>query len=102
MEYQSKDKCMTKQELLDKLYEDTVEVVFSTRDGSIRQVNVTLNNQYIGDRESLTGQPHPNSKYASKKTGVLIVWDTIADGWSKLRLDRVTKVNGEATRNGIF
>ena len=88
---------MTKQELLDKLYENTVQVVFSIRDGS----NVTLNNQYIGDRESLTGQPHPTSKYASKKTGVLIVWDTIADGWIQLRLDRVTKVNGEATRNGI-
>lgn len=78
---------MNRNEMLETLRENVVDVVFTKKDGSERQMTCTLN------MEAIDNEFHPKSgadQGATVNEEVIKVFDLVANGWRSFRVDAVT------------
>lgn len=78
-----------KYELQEKLYNGVVTVTFTKKDGTIREMNCTLNPEYLPETPVLLREEGYGRKVSEE---VLAVWDTDVGGWRSFRLDSVSSV----------
>ena len=83
---------MNKSDVLSKLNEGTVTIVFEKTDTSERTMSATLNSDYV----TYDKQPGQGSDNAQP------VWDTSARGWRSFRWNSVRSVDGQETPGGIL
>lgn len=79
---------MTKSEMSQKLREGVFVVSFTKKNGEIRDMTCTLNQQYMPEQE----QPKEGASPRKENPDVLPVWDVEKDAWRSFRLDSVIEV----------
>ena len=93
MEYQSKDSYMKTEELLEKLRDNVVNIVFTDElTLSRRSIRATLKESFYIDVERTTGVAPPKTRNNPRR--VLKVWDTDKDCWVPMQLKYVISVDG--------
>lgn len=75
---------MTPEKLLDILRTDTMEIIFTKKDGSLRTMFCTLNEAYLPETNS-THEPKPY-------TGLITVWDLENEGWRSFNYEAIQEV----------
>jgi hypothetical protein len=91
------EKVMNKSDVLSKLNEGTVTIVFEKTDTSERTISATLNSDYV-TYDKRPGQSGDNSQSNNAQP----VWDTDARGWRSFRWNSVRSVDGQETPGGIL
>lgn len=76
-------------ELIGFLKQGICRVNFKKVDGTIRDMECTLNNHYLPEQTDIEEQIQ---KASTKSDSVLVVWDTVNNGWRSFRLDSVNYV----------
>ena len=97
MEYQSKDKCMTKQELESRLVTEVIQLTFvSPWDRKTRTGRLTLNEELFDSQGvSKTNEKPPSSqynRYAREPDKYLVCWSLDEEGWRTIAYNQVKKV----------
>ena len=82
---------MNKYELKEVLQNGIVSVVFEKVDGTIREMNCTLNSTEMPP-QLLTEQQNA-AKVRNENPDLLAVWDVDANGWRSFHVSKVRKVN---------
>ena len=78
-----------KEELKTILGDSVIEITFEKVDGTLRDMNATLNAGYLPEKvQSETAEAK------AKADTSLAVWDVQAGGWRSFRWDKLKKVNG--------
>lgn len=78
---------MTKEQIIEQLKSSVVNISFLKKDGTVREMNATLNDDIT---------PVVESKGTKKKNdSVMSVWDVDVSGWRSFRWDSLQVVNGE-------
>lgn len=77
-------------ELISWLRNGVCSVTFTKVDGTVREMQCTLNNDYLPKQTDLEEQIQ---KVTTKSDSVISVWDTVKQGWRSFRLDSITNVN---------
>ena len=72
--------------LLTKLNTRVVSVTFTKADGTVRNMNCTLQSGIVPVVE------HRETKDSTALPETLVVWDTDKTAWRSFRLDRITNV----------
>jgi len=72
------------------LEENTVEVVFTKKDGTDRVMNCTLKEDVL---PSVQKEIEEDSITKTKAKDALAVWDVDANGWRSFRWDSIKSVN---------
>jgi hypothetical protein len=72
------------------LEENTVEVVFTKKDGTERVMNCTLKEDVL---PIVQKEIEENSLTKTKAKDALAVWDVDASGWRSFRWDSIKSVN---------
>ena len=82
----------TKEQIREAARKNVIAVTFTKRDGSLRAMLCTLQEQYLpplmGDTE-ITTKDNPD---------VLAVWDVESRGWRSFRIDSITDANLEPSK----
>jgi hypothetical protein len=73
--------------LLSELNNRVVSITFTKADGSVRNMNCTLQSGIVPVVE------HRETKDSTALPETLVVWDTDKSAWRSFRLDRLTHVN---------
>ena len=80
---------MNKQELKERLGVGVVKISFEKADGTIREMNATLDPQVlpepVASDEEINRNRAPNEE-------VQVVWDVDANGWRSFRWDRLKEI----------
>jgi len=84
---------MTKEQLIEQLKTSVVKISFLKKDGTVREMNATLDQQIT---------PVVESKGTKKKNdSVLSVWDVDVSGWRSFRWDSLQKVEGNPYQGNL-
>lgn len=80
---------MNKQELKERLGVGVVKIAFEKADGTLREMNATLDPQVlptpVASDEEINRNRAPNEE-------VQVVWDIDAQGWRSFRWDRLKEI----------
>ena len=68
---------------------ETVTVLFTKKNGSVRDMFCTLNNAFLPER---TESQMDLKREVDKRTETFTVWDIEADAWRSFRIDSVLEV----------
>lgn len=79
-----------KYELKEQLKDGIVTVVFEKVDGTIREMQCTLNKDYM-PAQLLTEEQNA-AKVRTENDDVLSVWDTQNNGWRSFRVSNVKEI----------
>ena len=82
---------MNKYELKEVLQNGIVSVVFEKVDGTIREMNCTLNKEHMPPQ--LLTEEQNAAKVRTENDDLLSVWDVDANGWRSFHVSKVRKVN---------
>jgi hypothetical protein len=82
---------MTKNELIEMMKAQIVEVVFEKVDGTLRTMEATLCEEIVPDQPAKEGEVNRNRK---PNESVQVVWDAGIQQWRTFRWASVKKVNG--------
>ena len=101
-EYQSKDKKMDSNRLIEKLKEGYVKIKSKTNAGQQTSV-YTLNTGLIDGQVSMSGRSlaNPFSKSLRKPYRYLDVFEKSTNTWTLIRWDKVVEVDGRKLKGGI-
>jgi hypothetical protein len=80
---------ITKSTLRENLTKCVARVIFTKTDGSTREMNCTLMEDYIPSKS----EPAVRHLPRTENDGVLAVWDLDNSGWRSFRLDSVTSID---------
>jgi hypothetical protein len=76
-------------ELIEWLKHGVCTINFTKVDGTIRDMECTLNNMLLPKQTDIEEQIQ---KASTKSDSVIAVWDTVNNGWRSFRLDSVNYV----------
>lgn len=80
---------MNRQELKERLGVGVVKIAFEKADGTLREMNATLDPQVlpepVASDEEINRNRAPNEE-------VQVVWDVDANGWRSFRWDRLKEI----------
>ena len=74
---------MTREELKEKLQDNELTVVFTKKDGSLREMRCTLKSDVV---------PETKGSGIVRTDDVLSVYDVENSGWRSFRIDSVTEI----------
>lgn len=83
---------MEKSKVVDMLKNETVDLEFVKKDGTLRVMTCTLQEDKLPAQVDL--EEHVQKK--APNPDILAVFDVINQGWRSFRWDSLKKVNGEA------
>lgn len=83
---------MEKSKVVDMLKNETVDLEFVKKDGTLRVMTCTLQENKLPAQVDL--EEHVQKK--APNPDILAVFDVINQGWRSFRWDSLKKVNGEA------
>lgn len=89
----------TRQELVEQLSQGIVEVTFNKMNGDQRTMLCTLKTELLpaATKDDTLSQ----ARVRTVEDQVVVVWDTVTNGWRSFRYDRVTNVNSQGDINGL-
>lgn len=82
---------MYKYELKEMLQNGIVTVVFEKVDGTLREMQCTLNKEIMPPQ--LLTEEQNAAKVRTENDDVLSVWDTVNNGWRSFHVSKVRSVN---------
>lgn len=71
----------------------TVDVTFTKADGTIRDMNCTLNEHFGAKYIVKENKEGSSQRTKTPNDDVCVVWDTAAKGWRSFRWDRLVRIN---------
>lgn len=77
--------------LKEMLKNGVVSVVFEKADGTIREMNCTLNSEEMPPQ--LLTEQQGSARIRTENSDLLSVWDVDANGWRSFHVSKVRKVN---------
>ena len=85
---------MNRNEIIEKLKSDVINIIFTKVDGTTRSMKATLSQNIVpGEATARATSRSADSAQA--------VWDTEASGWRSFKWDSIKEVNGVAIPNGV-
>ena len=85
---------MNRNEIIEKLKSDVINIIFTKVDGTTRSMKATLSQNIVpGEATARATNRSANTAQA--------VWDTEASGWRSFKWDSIKEVNGVAIPNGV-
>lgn len=81
---------MSKYELKEQLQNGIVTVIFEKVDGTIREMQCTLNKE-IMPAQLLTEEQNA-AKVRTENNDLLSVWDTVNNGWRSFHISKVKEI----------
>jgi hypothetical protein len=85
---------MNRNEIIEKLKSDVINIIFTKVDGTTRSMKATLSQNIVpGEATARATNRSANTTQA--------VWDTEASGWRSFKWDSIKEVNGVAIPNGV-
>jgi len=85
---------MNRNEIIEKLKSDVINIIFTKVDGTTRSMKATLSQNIVpGEATARATSRSAESAQA--------VWDTEASGWRSFKWDSIKEVNGVAIPNGV-
>lgn len=80
-----------KYELKEMLQNGILSIVFEKVDGTIREMNCTLNKEIMPPQ--LLTEEQNAAKIRTENDDLIAVWDVDANGWRSFHISKVRKVN---------
>lgn len=91
---------MNRSEIVDKLKDGYVDIVFEKVNGTTRFMRATLSSILI-PQEPVEVKEEKEAKARKPNENALAVWDSEANGWRSFRWDKLREFNGVKLPNGV-